>query len=548
MIDYVYKYQLIPDGFKERIKNLPINQHNTAESFLENVKNTKYYNIVSENIEQSIGIKELFKNIKQNRDFCVLYIPSLHLLSEFKDLFYPSKNYFYAKDEELDVIVDMRPEIQADSSHFSLGLICKVFFDLDIHLQEGINYINFKQCEQIVNSMFAINDALDHDVLSKTFISNFGLNDSDEGLRFDSYEGVLGLNFGLPFPFRLIFSTCFFNFYEYYNIDESFMKPFKQNKSMLNFLLYSKQINCIYSKGLLKDPNIKEPPAGLDWSDPIVQMLWNGKDRDINSKIDLTASITQEVNDGSSLGGMQQFGLYTPKLEFEPSHTVDKYVFDFLRTAIINNKINNTSIIDYEFVLFEFELQPIEADKQVEGVKPGDIMKMVCYLRSSDTKTTPLVFMYNYHNFNLMITNQPKKRSLFFSIDNITKQIKDRPGSISYKSNIPGMDFIGIMNTQNQLLQSNSVNGKDTSFYFNIAGNYTYTPKSIRIVKLFETDCIKITPDLSSPNESVDRMQQYKFNFTYEPFNRSDWDLEPSLNCLILNPKDKREKTGIEIL
>lgn len=543
----MYKYQLIPDGFQQKVKNLPINQNNTAESFLESVKDSKYYNIVSENIEQSIGIKELFKNIKQNRDFCVLYIPSLHLLSEFKDSFYPSKNYFYAKNEELDVIMDMRPEIQADTSHFSLGLICKVFFNLDIHLQQGINYINFKQCEQIINSMFSLNDALDHDVFSKTFISNFGLDDVDDGLRFDSYEGVLGLNFGLPFPFRLIFSTCFFNFYQYYDIDEPFMKPFKQNKSMINFLFYSNQINCIYSKGLLKDPNIKEPPAGLDWNDPVVNMLWKGKDRDINSKIDLTASITQAVNDGTSLGGVPQFGVYIPKLETDPAIAVDKYVFDFLRTAIINNKINNTSIADYEFVLFEFELHLIEGSKKVEGVEENDIMKMVCYLRSSDTKT-PLVFMYNYHNFNLMITNQPKKRSLFFSIDNITRQIKDRPGIISYRGTIPGMDFIGIMNTQNQLLQSNGVNGKDTTFYFNIAGSYTYIPKSIRIVKLYETDCIKITPDLSSPTESVDEMPQYKFNFTYEPFNRSEWDLEPSLNALILNPKDKREKTGIDIL
>lgn len=543
----MYKYQLIPDGFQQKVKNLPINQNNTAESFLESVKDSKYYNIVSENIEQSIGIKELFKNIKQNRDFCVLYIPSLHLLSEFKDLFYPSKNYFYAKNEELDVIMDMRPEIQADTSHFSLGLICKVFFNLDIHLQQGINYINFKQCEQIINSMFSLNDALDHDVFSKTFISNFGLDDVDDGLRFDSYEGVLGLNFGLPFPFRLIFSTCFFNFYQYYDIDEPFMKPFKQNKSMINFLFYSNQINCIYNKGLLKDPNIKEPPAGLDWNDPVVNMLWKGKDRDINSKIDLTASITQAVNDGTSLGGVPQFGVYIPKLETNPARAVDKYVFDFLGTAIINNKINNTSIIDYEFALFEFELHLIDGSKKVEGVEENDIMKMVCYLRSNDTKT-PLVFMYNYYNFNLMITNQPKKRSLFFSIDNITRQIKDRPGIISYKATIPGMDFIGIMNTENQLLQSNGVNGKDTTFYFNIAGSYTYTPKSIRIVKLYETDCIKITPDLSNPTESVDKMPQYKFNFTYEPFNRNEWDLEPSLNTLILNPKDKREKTGIDIL
>lgn len=544
----MYKYQLIPDGFKEKIDKLPINQNNTAQSFLESAKLNPYYNIVSDNIEKNIGIKELFKNIKQNRDLCVLYIPSLHLLSEFQDLFYPSRNYFYVKDEKLDVIMNMRPEIQGDTSHFSLGLICKVFFNLDIHLQEGINYINFKQCEQIVNSMFAINDAIDHDVFSKTFISNFGLSDSDDGLRFDSYEGVIGLNFGLPFPFRLIFSTCFFNFYEYYNIDEPNMKPFKQDKSMINFLLYSNQLNCIYNKGLLKDPNIKEPPAGLDWNDPVTNILWKGKDRDIDSKIDLTASITQEVNDGTSLGGVRQFGVYVPKFELDYSMAVNRYVFDFLRTAIINNKINNTSMIDYEFVLFEFELQLIDGAKEVEGVKSGDIMKMVCYLRSSDTKEQPLVFMYNYYNFNLMVTNQPKKRSLFFSIDNTTRQIKDGPGIVSYKPVIPGMKFIAIMNTGNQLLETLSMKLNDGDFYFNIAGSYTYTPKSIRIVKLFETDCIKITPDLSNPTTSTDYMPQYKFNFTYEPFNRSEWDLEPSLDTLILNPKDKREKAGIEIL
>lgn len=523
----VDKYSIIPENYIKDSNSYNISQRygNLLELGKEYTNKTIPYNLP--NIEWSIGMKELFKKIKLNNNFCILYIPNQPRLRNNYDLY--DVDYWYDYAEVGSSQIDMRPKniIDNDSSYFTLGILSKVFIDLDIQIQIGINYISYKDCYKIVNSLFAY---YTNNGYIRNFTSNFGDAEADEGLKFDSYEGIIGLNFVLPFIFRIIFTTYNFNFYSYWNINIDSLEPFKQSKSMLNFLFYSSQTDCIFNLGLKTTiPGIK-PPDGLDWSNKLVGIVWNGQDRKLDSKISLEAKTKNQVVETNMFPGV-----YTPVTTLAYNA---KYVFDLLQDAIIKDTIPNTSIFDYEYCLFEFF-----------NYTTNKMNNVIVYLPSSDT---PFVFMFECYNFYLMVTNKTNKKSLFFGTDSITQQIRMTKNSNLLKHkynkslNMQLLTMIYRENTIGTALQSNKPTENPAGYLFPSAEKLEF--RSVRIVKIFETDCFKIEPDYNNPSTSQYGDNMYKFNFTYEPFNKNDFNMTPSPGVIVYMLDYKREKTGIEVL